>query len=106
MAVHPRMQEGLDRPVGGGNGPGKGDRRPAREPDRGGAVRRKLGDEALALADRVLDEARDHAPYELVDAARWLEARIAPVDLGEEIAQERDFGEVVDREQPGAQPVV
>ena len=79
--------------------------RPA-TPDRGGAVRRKLGDEALALADRVLDEARDHAPYELVDAARRLEARIAPVDLGEEIAQERDFGEVVDREQPGAQPVV
>ena len=74
MAVHARMQEGLDRPVGRGDGSGEGDHRPAGTPDRVGAVRRKLGDAPLALADHVLDEAGDHAPHELVDAARRLEA--------------------------------
>ena len=58
------------------------------------------------LADQVAHHAVDHAADRLVDQAPVVDAGIAPADLREHGTDQRHIGEIGDREQPGAQPVV
>ena len=59
-----------------------------------------------ALGGHVLDHAGDDAAYQLVGAAGRIEAGIAGIDLAQNVADHRYAGDVVEREQIGAQAVV
>lgn len=103
VAVHPLAQKAAHRLVGGGERGAEGDHRPAlglhrrRARERGETGGRGGGD----VADEAVDDAADHfvAEPSRLPCSRRLR-------LGEGLADHRQGGEVLEREEPGAQPVI
>ncbi len=67
---------------------------------------RKRREPALALGDRILDEAGDDPAGQFMDAARGLEPGISAVDLAEERVEERHLAKVLDGKEARPQAVV
>ena len=106
MAIHPLEQETLQRPVMVAHLVRKSRDRRSEAAHRVGAVGAARLQPPLGFADQVAHHAVDHAADRLVDQTRLIEPRIAPPDLLEHRADQRHLGEIGDREQAGAQPVV
>ena len=69
-------------------------------------MRRKRQQPTLGFGDHVLDHAGDQATQKLVRPPASVEVRMLPVDLAQDIAGEREAGEILEREQAGAQTVI
>jgi hypothetical protein len=100
------IEEALDRGLRLDHWLREGDHRLAGRPDRLGVLRLQPGEPSVALRHHVLDETGDHAPGELVDEPSQLEPRIPALDFVEKPAKERHRAQIVDGEEPGAEPVV
>ena len=70
------------------------------------APRRECSEPAASLGDNVLDQKPDQPADELGHQPAQVERRIGGADLADDFAGQRDGGDVVNAEQPGAQPVV
>ena len=106
MPVHPLVQEALERPVILPHRLGK---RRDRAPQRADVVGRfdpRIGEARAGLGDHVAHHPVDHSAHRFVDQARLVEAGVALRHLMEHRTDQRHVGEIGDREEAGAQPVV
>ena len=62
--------------------------------------------EPLGTGDHVLDHAGDQPPHQFVDLPRGFDPGVTLCDLRQDVAQERDFPQVVDGEHAGPQPII
>ena len=106
MPVHPLVEETLERSVVIPHRIGEYRDRPPQRADVVGRFCVAFGEARARLHDHVAHHSVDHSANRFVNEARLVDAGIAIGDLGEHRPDQRHVGQIGDREQPGAQPVV